>query len=241
MGRGHARATCQLLSGFVGSQSVKGTLFNGGTCAYWTVFSATTGTTPSVIEIRGSANDTTPLPSGANNGPRLSVPATSAPGSTQIRVLVGQQPAVHRQPRTAPSSASSRTPSAPSAPVRSSRPSASRCATPARTDCLGGNITITEQFNGQLKAGQVITVRILPRATVQRQDVILKTGVTNDLPIVTTNANSGLLVSPINVLCPPSALLGITLCQFTFVGHAAVVRPDPRPDHDQQHPLHRGS
>ena len=111
---------------------------------------------------------------------------------------------------------------------------------PGSTDCLGGNITITEQFNGQLKAGQVVTVRILPRATVQRQDVILKTGVTNDLPIVTTNSNSGLLVSPINVLCPPSALLGITLCQFTFVVSQQSFGPTLGPDHDQQHPLHRG-
>ena len=64
----------------------------------------------------------------------------------------------------------------------------------------------------------MITVRILPRATMQRQDVILKTGVTNDLPIVTTNANSGLLVSPINVICPPSALARDSRCaQFTFV------------------------
>jgi hypothetical protein len=208
----------QLLSGFVGSQSVKGTLFTVGSasCAYWTVFSATTGTTPSVIEIRGSANDTTPLPSGANNGPRLSVPGNVAPGSTQIRVLVGQQPGVT-------GNLNANVVSLVSSAIRAFRAGPIVAAVsdplcnPGDTDCLGGNITITEQFNGQLKAGQVITVRILPRATTQRQDVILKTGVTNDLPIVTTNAASGLLVSPINVLCPPSALLGITLCQFTFV------------------------
>jgi hypothetical protein len=208
----------QLLSGFVGAQSVKGTLYNGGQCAYWTVFSASTGVTPSVIEIRGSANDTTPLASGANNGPRLSVPGSLAPGTTQIQVRVGQQAGV-----VSPIGNTTAVVGLVSNATRAFRAGPIVAAVsqplcqPGSTDCLGGNITITEQFNGQLKAGSVITVRILPRATVQRQDVILRTGVTNDLPIVTTNAASGLLVTPINVICPPSALLGITLCQFTFV------------------------
>ena len=204
-----------LLSGFVGVAQVKGTLFAGGSCAYWTVFSATTGTTPSVVEIRGSANDTTPLPTGANNGPRLSVPGSLAPGSTQIRVLVGTQPQV-----TGNSNAAVR--GLVSNAIRAFRSGPVVAAVsqplcqPGSTDCLGGNITITEQFNGQLKAGQVFSVRILPRATVQRQDVILKTGVTNDLPIISTNSASGLLASPVSVTCPPSALLGIVWCTFTF-------------------------
>lgn len=207
-----------LLSGFVGATQVKGTLFTGTggrSCAYWTVFSATTGTTPSVVEIRGSANDTSPLPSGANNGPRLSVPSTLAPGSTQTRVLVGTQPLVTGDSNTVVRGLVSNAIRAfRSGPVVAavSQP----LIAPGTTDGLGGNITVTEQFNGQLKAGQVLTFRILPRATVARQDVILQTGVTNGLPIVSTNAASGLLVTPVSVLCPPSALLGIVLCTFTF-------------------------
>jgi hypothetical protein len=206
-----------LLSGLVGSSSVKGTLFNvgGSSCAYWTVFSATTGPTPSVIEIRGSANDTTPLASGPNNGPRLSVSAQSAPGSTQIRVLVGPQNLVTtNNPDAQISLVSNAIRAFRTAPIVAAL-SQPRC-NQGSTDCLGGNITITEQFNGQFKNTQTITLRILPRSTVQRQDVILKTGVTNDLPIVTTNANSGLLVTPVSVVCPPSALLGIVFCTASF-------------------------
>ena len=73
---------------------MKGTLYTGflgSSCALWTVFSAST-TGPATIEIRGSADDTTPLGPGANNGPRLSVPNVLFPGSTQETSISGPRP-----------------------------------------------------------------------------------------------------------------------------------------------------
>ena len=208
----------KILSGVVGVTQLKGTLFvdaDGDSCAYWTIYSAST--VASTIEIRGSADDVNPLPAGANNGARLSVPKTgfgATPGSSQADIQVGTLTQVMTD--TGFSSLLSNA-------IRAFKNSFAIAAVSQPTclvgssDCLGGNITITETQNGQLKPGDLITVRVLPRASTQRQDVILKTGNTNDLPIPTANtAASGLLVTPVGVNCPPSALLGTIVCQFTF-------------------------
>ncbi len=109
------------------------------------------------------------------------------------------------------------------------------------TDCLLGNVVITETQNGQLKAGQMIFGWILPRSTTLRNDVRIKASNTNDLPIITTNAASGLLVSPVQVICPPVIPLiqicvfastvtqqsfGPTLGQITISNMHATVTPD---------------
>jgi len=208
----------KLLSGLVGASQVKGTLFVnllGETCAYWTVYSAST--VASTIEIRGSADDTNPLPSGANNGPRINVPKSgfgATPGSTQMSLHIGTFAQVNAG--TGFNQILSNAIRVFKNNITATASSQPRCAK-GSTDCLGGNITVTETQNGQFKAGDLITVRILPRATTQRQDVILKTGNTNDLPIVTANtAATGFAVTPVGVNCPPSAILGTIVCQFSF-------------------------
>ena len=86
------------------------------------------------------------------------------------------------------------------------------------TDCLAGNIVITETQNGQFKPGDRITLNILPRATTQRMDVLMQGSNTNQLPIVSSNATaSGLFVSPVGISCTPSAIFGVVVCTASFV------------------------
>jgi len=220
---GTAPAGLSLLSGVVGASQVQGTLYNAGSCARWTVFSAST-TGPATIEIRGSADNTTPLPTGANNGPRLSVPSNLQPGSTQAVILIGQQAAVAAGCPVPPFPANACAGNAAFSSVVSNAirvfkntvtvtaASQPNCA-PGAVDCLLGNVVITETQNGQLKAGQLIFGWILPRSTTLRNDVRIKATNTNDLPIITTNSNSGLLVSPVQVICPPVLPL-VQICVF---------------------------
>jgi hypothetical protein len=171
---------------------------------------STTG--PATIEIRGSADNTTPLPTGPNNGPRLSVPNTLAPGTTQSEILVGTLgqvttdggilSLVSNATRALKNSVSI---------VAASQPF---CA-PGSTDCLLGNISGTETQNGQFKMGDVIRGWFVPRGSTLRNDILIKAGNTNDLPVVTTNASSGLLVSPVTVVCPPNIPL-LNICFFQF-------------------------
>jgi hypothetical protein len=86
---------------------------------------------------------------------------------------------------------------------------------PGTLDCLLGNVVITETQNGQFKAGDVVRGYFLPDSKSLRNDVLIKAGNTNDLPIITTNATSGLLVSPVVVICPPNIPL-VNICVFAF-------------------------
>ena len=88
----------RLLTGVTGGTSVKGTLAPStvapfGLCAYWTIFTKST-TAPASIQIVGSDASDNPLAGGPLNptdGPRLSVPKTLAPGSTQFQLLIGKR------------------------------------------------------------------------------------------------------------------------------------------------------
>jgi hypothetical protein len=74
-------------------------------------------------------------------------------------------------------------------------------------DTVAGNLTISETLNGQFKPGQFVCVTILPRATngTRTQDTFIKTTTTNDLPVISTNAASGLLTSSVATPgCAPS-------------------------------------
>jgi hypothetical protein len=197
----------KLLSGVVGVTQVAGTLIvlSGNQCAFWRIFTAST--VASTIEIRGSTDGTTPLPTGANNGPRINVPSAQVPGSVQGTFGVGSFATVGNQLFSNAIRAFQNSVTV----TASSQP---RCL-PGATDCLGGNIVVTETQNGQLRVGMKITVNVLPRATTQRMDVLLQTTSTNQTPIVTTNAaQSGLLVSPVGVTCTPSAIFGVVVCNF---------------------------
>ena len=205
-----------------GVSQLPGTLTNGGRCAYWTVFSAST--VASTIEIRGSADGVSPLPSGANNGPRLSVPNTAVPGATTDALLIGQAATVIAG-CTSNSNCASNAAFAGflSQAIRAFKNSVTVTAAsqpncpPGTADCLLGNIVITETQNGQFKAGDTIRGWFVPSAQSNRNDVLIKASNTNDLPIITTNAASGLLVSPVTVICPPNIpLLNICFFQFTI-------------------------
>lgn len=202
-----------LTSGLVGVTQAKGTLIviSGNACAYWQVFHAST-TAPATIKIVGSADGTTPLDASvADNGPRINVPSNLSPGSSQAALLVG--------PSTSTLIAFQFLSNAIRAfqadqTVTVTAASQPRCL-PGATDCLAGNLVVTERANGSLKSGMIITVNVLPRATTQRNDVLLQTTSTNQTPIATANtAQSGLLVTPVGVTCTPSAILGIVVCNF---------------------------
>jgi hypothetical protein len=208
-----------------GVSQIQGTLTNGGKCAYWTIFSAST-TGPATIEIRGSdaATPTAPLASGATNGPRLSVPNGLAPGSEQAAILVGTAAAVIPGCTSfAGCSANAAFASVVSEAIRAFKNSVSVTAAsqpncpPGTTDCLLGNIVITETQNGQFKPGDVVRGYFVPDSKSARNDVLIKAGNTNDQPIITTNTTSGLLVSPVTIICPPNVpLLNICFFQFTI-------------------------
>lgn len=202
----------KLLSGSVGVASIRGTLINisGNACAYWQVYSASTAA--STIEIRGADATGAILPAGDNNGPRLNISPAAVPGSSQAALFVG--PFVPTTPTGFQLFSNAIRAFGNSVSVTAS--SQPRCDR-GSTDCLAGNIVVTETSNGQFRAGEVITVNILPRATTQRMDVLLQTSSTNQTPIVTTNASeSGLLVTPVGVTCTPSAIFGVVVCNFAI-------------------------
>jgi len=192
---------------------IKGTLFtdaDGESCAYWTIYSAST--VASTIEIRGSADDVTPLATGPNSGPRLSVGLNMTPGTTQSEIAVGTLAAVQTDGGAL---------SLVSNAIRAFKNSVTVAATsqpncaPGTTDCLLGNVIITETQNGQFKPGQTVFGWILPRSSTLRNDVKILASNTNQLPIITTNAASGLLVSNVSVICP-SVIPLLQICAFTF-------------------------
>jgi len=201
---------------------IQGTLTNGGTCAYWTVFSGSTAG-PATIEIRGSADGVTPLPTGALNGPRLSVPSVGVtPGSEQAAILVGTAaPVIGGCTNVITCNLNPAFAGVVSEAIRAFKNSVTVTAAsqpncpPGTADCLLGNIVITETQNGQFKAGDVIRGYFVPDSKSLRNDVLIKAGNTNDLPIITTNSASGLLVTPVTVICPPAVPL-INICFFAF-------------------------
>jgi len=189
----------KLLSGLVGATSVQGTLFNSGSysCAKWTVYSAST--VASTVDIRGSDASNVVLASGANNGPRYSVSPTGpsgAPGATLVDILVGSNAQV-----TTDAGMVSKVSNA----VRAFKSGVvvtalSQPTIPQGTaDSLGGKIQISETLAGQFKPLETICVAILPRASnaIRTQDTLLKLATTNDLPIITTNGATGLLVNSV--------------------------------------------
>ena len=200
-----------------------GTLFTdpgGRSCVRWTVFTAST--VASTVEIRGTDSAGAILPSGPNNGPRLSVPGTSTPGTTQAVVLIGSAANVACGNETVGATgcilgtgtAPGVTGGAGTVPAfsklvsmatRAFKDSVVVAATsqpriPQGSTGLAGNIVITETLNGQFKPGQNVCIQIQPRASNENlQDTWFDSANQNTLPIVTTNAASGLLVGAVGV------------------------------------------
>jgi len=196
----------KLLDGLVGGTSVRGTLFTGpdpdgagpltsSSCVRWTVYTASTAA--STIEIRGSDASDVVLASGSLNGPRLSVPGTLTPGSTQANILIGSQTNVANG--TAVSSVVSNAIRAYKSDIivaAVSQPTIGKGAT-----SHAGDITITETQAGQFKPGETICVDIQARSSnYYVQDTFFNTSSTNGTPIVQTNAAAtGLLASGVSV------------------------------------------
>lgn len=182
----------KLRDGAAAATSVKGTLFSNGSqsCVKWQVW--TKSTVASTIEICGSDAAGVVLPSGAANGPRLSVPGWTAPGPTLTQVNVGTEAEVNSNQvkQTIATNA-----------VRAYRNQPVVAAVSQTVIARGavraplGNVTITETQAGQLKAGEGIELCLEDLATpAGRNDVArFKFGNTADNPIVSTNTASGLL------------------------------------------------
>ena len=177
---------------------------SGSSCAYWTVW--TKSTAASVIEIRATdpAAASAPLPTGANNGPRLSVgaPGTdSAPGTVQVGIFTGTLAGIQGSPDSAAGSLvvnAVRAFRSGVVVVALSQPTIGRGV----SDAVIGSITVTETLAGQFKLGQDICVVIEPRSTnFFIQDTFLKVATTNDTPIISTNNASGLATGPVSVDC----------------------------------------
>jgi hypothetical protein len=161
----------------------------GGADAYlWNVYTAST--VASTVEIRGTdpATGNTPLASGANNGPQVNVMNSLRPGTTQMLLVTTGYGPLGLVANAVRAYKNALTIAAVSIPYISA----------GATMAPAGNLTLTETQNGQLDAGTVICVEIVPRTSVTPEtatrDVYLGAASTNDLPVITTNGNtSGLL------------------------------------------------
>lgn len=183
-------------SGVVGAASVQGTLVagTGNRCVEWVVF--TKSTTASTIEIRGADAANVVLPTGATNGPRLSVAPSAIPGALQIRVLNGSQVDVEANAAAAlVTTVSNAIKAFRNQPVVAAVSQPGIPAGTARAQM--GNLTISETTAGQFKAGETITFTLQgnygPAGTLI--PLVFRTGIQADYPIVTTNTASGLLAS----------------------------------------------
>ncbi len=200
---GPATGAVRLREGAVASPDniVLGTLFtsdDGRSCAYWTVWTASTAA--STIEIRATdpAAPGAPLPSGANNGPRLSVGPGLAPGTTQAGISFGDFTDIVTDNTAADYD------SLVVFAVRAFRSGVNVVALSAPTiirggTSLAGNIQISETLAGQLKAGDLICLQVQPRASnFSLQDTWFDSATTNKLPIATATGG-GLAVGPVAV------------------------------------------
>lgn len=183
----------KLRSGAAAATTVLGQLFSGPggiSCVKWQVWSKST--VASTIEIRGSDSAGVVLPSGATNGPRLSVPGTLAPGSTQTQVNVGTEAQVNAN-SVKQTIATNAVRAFRNQPIVAAvnKPIVARGSTRAAL----GSITITETQAGQFKATEEIELCILSLATPAGNNAVatFTSGNTADNPVVSTNTASGLL------------------------------------------------
>ena len=186
----------KIRSGVVGATTVQGTIVpgTGNRCVEWIVF--TKSTVASVVEIRGSDAANVVLPSGATNGPRYSVEPDATPGAVLVRVLNGSQAGVEGNTALVTTVSNA---------IRAFRnqpvvAAVSQAVLPAgATNGILGNITITETQAGQFKAGDSCEITILPAASPAGDNQVVRFvgGLTANVPLVTTNVASGLLVGSV--------------------------------------------
>jgi hypothetical protein len=158
---------------------------SGGGCFQWTVWSAST--TASTIEIGAD---------GFASGPLINVTVNQNPGLVAIQIRSGNGSGFDN-PLIA-------TVGFATAAYRVSVGVAALSQTALPAGALGapvGDLAVWETGLGQLKAGEVICVEVLPRAGTAGgliQDVFLGAQATAALPIVTTTG-TGLVVGPVSM------------------------------------------
>jgi hypothetical protein len=205
----------------LGVTQVQGTLYNGNSCVYWTVFTGSTAA--STIELRGG-DSSGPLAT----GPEVNVPVNLAAGTEQDAILVGTNAAVVASGGCNSIAGCAATGAFAGAVAAANRVfngqiivaavSQPRIA-PGSIDALKGDITLTETgtLSGQFKLGQTITITLNQPSSALHNEVFINTANTNDLPIIKTNAAaSGLLTSTPVVTCP-NVLPLFNICTITFV------------------------
>ena len=173
----------------------------GQSCAYWTVWTAST--TASTIEIRATdpAAPGAPLASGPTSGPRLSVGSLLEPGTTQAGIAFGDFADLVTDAEAAPESDFDSLVVFAVRAFRSgvnvvalSQPTIPR----GSTGSAAGNVTNTETLQGQFKPGEEICFEILPRTNQPTiQDTFFLQAIQNQRPVLTTNVASGLAVSDV--------------------------------------------
>jgi hypothetical protein len=174
--------------------------YPAGSCYFWSVYSKST--VASTVQIVGQAADGSALAAGPNNGPQVNVPNFLAPGTTQMSLWLGTISAVTAAPDAGKSTQFGAVANA----IRVYRNSLSIVAlsqpsmAAGSVNALAGNLQLTETQLGQLDAGDLVCVEILPRTSASsaqaRRDVFMGAASTNNLPVVETNGNaSGLLAS----------------------------------------------
>ena len=170
----------------VGAASVQGTLNATNTCATWNVYAAST--TASTITIVG-ANASGPLSASvATNGPTLNIDPAATPGPVTFMVGTGT---LNGTTFTAAYSTTA---------VNAIRAFKSGVIVTALSQPAiapggmgaAGNIQVAETLNGQLVAGETLTCMLL-QPNAENNAFWISSQNSNDLPIVSTNLDSGLV------------------------------------------------
>lgn len=179
----------------VGAASVQGTLNASATCAMWTVYSAST--TASTITIVGATSSGPLSASVATNGPTLNINPAATPGPVNFGVGTGN---ITVNSSTTPPTWTF-TPVYSTVAVNAMRAFKSGITVTALsqpyiapgTIGAAGNIQVAETLNGQLVAGETFTCQLLQPNPGPNNAFWINTANSNDLPVVTTNTDSGLI------------------------------------------------
>ncbi len=172
-------------STLLGVTSQQGTLSDGNSCASWYVYSGST--VASTVSIVG-ATAAGALPVLPANGPTLSIPQGAIPGPVRMELYTGN------------TSTSGTFDTVVTNAIRAYKSGVVVAAvsqpniTPGSTG-PAGNITFTETLNGQFQAGEYITCQIIDSTYTRRanRQVLMADANSNQLPVVTTNTDSGLI------------------------------------------------
>ena len=193
----------KLNSGGLPVTQVKMTLSANGECASFLIYSQST--VASKVEIRGGvdAASSAPLPSGPNNGAKISVDVMATPGpvTVQVKQDVGTSADLANTVGSdtgAPVIVAMRAYSGSPVVKALGQPVITR----GGTQQAAAPITIEETFAGQFQQYEEIELCLVPRSLTNQQDVYFSTSFydtsspsTANQPIISTNNETGLVAS----------------------------------------------